>query len=96
MLLTVSGALQKWVPMTTWSPLLGTHGPVPQEWHGSTVVRLPARAATAKERRVAVAIRSGAAHLPWHATCLAEATTGQVLLRQLRQPGVVVIGLRVT
>lgn len=95
-LLTVTGALQKWVPMTKWSPLLGAHGPVPEAWHGSTVVRLPARAATAEERRVAVAIRSGAARLPWHATCLAEATTGQVLLRQLRQSGVVVIGLRVT
>lgn len=95
-LLTVSGALQKWVPMTSWSPLLGAHGPVPEQWHGAAIVRLPARAATAKERRVAVAIRSGAARLPWHSTCLAEATAGQVLLRQSGEPGVVVIGLRVT
>lgn len=32
--------------------------------------------------------------MPWTPKCLAEATAGQLLLRQLGSPGVVVIGLR--
>lgn len=95
-LLTGAGALQKWVPMTRWGGLLGHHGPVPEEWRGVVVHTLPQRAATVAERRVALAVRSGARFLPWHSTCLAEATAGQVMLRQLGEPGVVVIGLRVT
>jgi hypothetical protein len=95
-LLTGAGALQKWVTMTRWGGLLGQHGPVPEHWHGVVIEHLPQRAADLVERRVALAIRSGARVLPWHSTCLAEATAGQVLLRQFGEPGVVVIGLRVT
>lgn len=95
-LLTLGAALQKWVPMTRWSSLLGQVGPVLEEWHGESVAWLPVRAADVVERRVALAIRSGNRWLPFHASCLAEATAGQVMLRQFHRPGVVVIGLRVT
>lgn len=93
-LLAVGGALQKWVPMERWSGLLGEHGPVPQQWQGSAIVRLPARVDGQVEKAVAFAIQSGARRLPWKPTCLAEATAGQVMLRRRGGPGVVVIGLR--
>ena len=95
-LLALGTALQKWVPMTKWSRLLGTAGPVPRQWSGAVITALPARAADDRERRVVVALRSADAHVPWHNTCLAEATAAQVMLRQLGKPGVVVIGLRAT
>lgn len=95
-LLAVGTALQKWVPMTKWSRLLGSAGPVPRQWSGAVITALPARAADARERRVVVALRSANRHVPWHNTCLAEATAAQVMLRQLGRPGVVVIGLRAT
>ena len=93
-LLTMAGAAQKWVPMTLWSGLLGQHGEVPTSWRGQAVGVLPRRAESVVEVRVARAIRRGAQRLPWHSTCLAEATAGQVMLRRRGQPGVVVIGLR--
>lgn len=95
-LLALGTALQKWVPMTKWSRLLGEAGPVPDQWSGAVIRALPARAADVWERRVVVALRSADAHVPWHNTCLAEAVAAQVLLRQLGRPGVVVIGLRVS
>lgn len=95
-LLTLGSALQKWVPMPKWSGLLGHPGAVPRQWAGSTVSVMPVRADGAAERAVAVAVRSAAAHLPWHSTCLAEATAAQMMLRQSRRGGVVVIGLRAT
>lgn len=95
-LLAMGTALQKWVPMTKWSRLLGTPGPVPAQWSGAVIRALPARAADERERRVVIALRSADAHVPWHNTCLAEAVAAQVLLRQLGRPGVVVIGLRAT
>jgi len=95
-LLTLGSALQKWVPMPKWSLLLGRPGAVPAQWSGSAVSRLPVRADSAAERTVAVAVRSAASHLPWHSTCLAEATAAQLMLRQSRRGGVVVIGLRAT
>lgn len=93
-LLTAGGALQKWVPMERWSGLLGEHGPVPAEWQGAAITRLPARVDGLVEKQIAVAIHSGSRWLPWKPTCLAEATAGQVMLRRRGQPGVVVIGLR--
>lgn len=95
-LLALGTALQKWVPMTRWSRILGAAGPVPADWSGTVVTALPARIADDRERRVVVALRSAAKHTPWHNTCLAEATAAQVMLRQLGKPGVVVIGLRAT
>lgn len=95
-LLALGTGLQKWVPMTKWSKLLGTAGPVPPQWAGATIRVLPARAADVWERRVVVALRSANSHVPWHNTCLAEAVAAQMLLRQLGRPGVVVIGLRAT
>ena len=93
-LLTAAGAAQKWVPMTMWSGVLGQHGEVPASWRGRAVGSLPRRAESVVEVWVARAIRRGAQRLPWHSTCLAEATAGQVMLRRRGEPGVVVIGLR--
>ena len=46
------------------------------------------------ERKVVKAIESASRWVPWTPRCLAEATAGQVMLRQFGAPGVVVIGLR--
>lgn len=93
-LLSAAGAAQKWVPMTLWSGVLGQHGEVPDSWRGQAVESLPRRAQSEVEMRIARAIRRGAQRLPWHSSCLAEATAGQVMLRRRGKPGVVVIGLR--
>jgi hypothetical protein len=93
-LLGAAAAAQKWVPMTKWSGILGRHEPVPAAWLGQRIEVLPSRSATVRERQVADAIRSGCRWLPWEPTCLAQATAGQVLLKQFGQPGVVVIGLK--
>lgn len=93
-LVTAAAAAQKWVPMTWWSRVIGEVQPVPEEWLGAQIAVLPTRAATVTERRVAASVRRASDLLPWDPTCLAQATAGQVMLRQRRQPGVVVIGLR--
>jgi len=93
-LLSVGAALQRWVPMTVWSPVLGRTSPVPDHWRGAAVRYLPARSSSDRERAAAKAVRAAARRLPWHSSCLAEAFAGQILLRQSRIPGVVVIGLR--
>jgi hypothetical protein len=93
-LVTVAAGLQRWVPMPRWSGLLGRPAAVPAAWNGQRITRLPLRWANVPERRVTRAVRSACRVLPWEPRCLAEATAGQVLLRQLRSPGVVVIGLK--
>lgn len=93
-LLALAGAAQRWVPMVRWSALLGQHQRVPDSWLDGRIVALPVRAATPVESRVAGAIRRGSRRLPWEPTCLAQATTGQIMLRRRGEPGVVVIGLR--
>lgn len=93
-LVAAAAAAQKWVPMTWWSRVIGEVQPVPDEWLGSQIAVLPTRAATVTERRVAGSVRRASELLPWDPTCLAQATAGQVMLRQRREPGVVVIGLR--
>jgi len=93
-LLTLSAGAQRWVPMPRWSAILGRTGAVPDSWKGQPITRLRHRSASMAEARVAHAVHRAAAMLPWEPRCLAEATTAQVLLRQLGQPGVVVIGLR--
>lgn len=45
------------------------------------------------ERRVATAIHAASKRLPYKPRCLDEATAGQLMLRERRHPGVVVIGL---
>jgi hypothetical protein len=93
-LLTLAGAAQKWVPMRYWVGLLGESRDVPERWRGRRIEALPTRAADAAELRAALAVVRANAHLPWRASCLAEAVTGQTLLRQSGSSGVVVIGLR--
>jgi hypothetical protein len=93
-LLSVGSALQRWVPMTWWSPVLGAPGEVPTTWKGSAIQKLHARADDRREYVTARTVRAAAAKLPWHSSCLAEAFAGQVLLRQSGGGGVVVIGLR--
>jgi hypothetical protein len=43
---------------------------------------------------VAVALTRASRLIPFHPTCLAQATAGQVMLRRRGEPGVVVLGLR--
>lgn len=93
-LLAVFGLAQRAVPMRRWSGVLGSPVAPPQPWLGTRVATLPSRAANLTEARAARAVRRASRVLPWSPTCLAEAAAGQVLLRQLGQPGVVVIGLR--
>lgn len=93
-LVATAAAAQKWVPMTRWSRLLGRPAPVPDSWRGEAVTQLPSRAATATERQVAASVRRASQLLPWQPSCLAQAAAGQMMLRQRREPGVVVIGLQ--
>lgn len=93
-LLCVAAAAQRWIPMTRWSWVIGRHGRVPPAWDGQTIVELPNRAATPTERRVARSLRRASRLLPWEPTCLAQATAGQIMLRERGEPGTVVIGLR--
>lgn len=93
-LLSVGTALQRWVPMTWWAPVLGRPHEVPAGWQGNSITALPARAGDPRERTAASAVRIAASKLPWHSSCLAEAFAGQVLMRQSGAGAVVVIGLR--
>ena len=94
MLLTVTGAAQRWLPMPRWSRVLGVAGPVPSTWRGQEVAALPVAFGSVVEFRVGSAIARGGQLLPWTPTCLAEAATGQVMLARRGEPGVVVVGLR--
>lgn len=93
-LLTAAGAAQKWVPMPRWSFVLGRPGQVPAAWLGRRIEDLPSEGADRVEYRTVLAVRRAARALPWKPTCLAEATAGQVLLRQAGQPGIVALGLQ--
>ena len=95
-LLAVFGLAQRGVPMRWWSPVLGRMAAPPASWGASRVEHLPARVGSRLEWSVARAVRRAGRALPWSPTCLAEAAAGQVMLRQYRAPGVVVIGLRPT
>ena len=93
-LLHLTAALQKWVPMPRWVAVLGRPGVVPPAWRGREVGSLPVAVANAREARVARAVARGMRILPWEPSCLAQAATAQVLLRQRGSGGVVVVGLR--
>lgn len=93
-LLAAGGFAQKRLPMVRWSWLLGQPTTAPSEWQGRRIDDLVSRAATPVEARVAGAVRQGSHRLPWEPTCLAQAVAAQIMLRQRREPGVVVIGLR--
>jgi hypothetical protein len=80
--------------MTRWSWVLGRAGAVPDSWRGQRIDVLPLRWASGAERKVVQAITTASRIAPWNPSCLAEATAGQVLLRQFGSPGVVVIGIR--
>lgn len=82
------------VPMTWWSGVLGRVRAVPEQWYGARITSLPVVAANNAERRVIIAVRRGSRLLPFKPKCLAEATAGQFLLRQMSVPGVVAFGLR--
>ncbi len=94
LLLGLAAAAQRFVPMPWWSGLIGEAASVPSEWRGQRIERLPSRWATPTERKVVKAIESASRLVPWAPRCLAEATAGQVMLRQFGAPGVVVIGLQ--
>ncbi len=94
LLLTAAAAAQRWVPMPRWSGVLGKPGAVPPELRGSAVGGIEVRAATLAEARVGSAVARASRRLPFEASCLAQATAGQVMLRRRREPGVVVVGLR--
>jgi hypothetical protein len=93
-LLVLAAVAQRWVAMTRWSGVLGQSAAVPSASRGQAISELPARAASAAEWHAMVAVRRARRMVPWSPRCLAEATAAQVLLRQLGEPGVVVIGLR--
>ncbi len=80
--------------MPRWSRLLGGIGPAPDNWRGERIEELPLRWATVEERKVVKAVQSASRMVPWTPKCLAEATAGQLMLRQLGSSGVVVVGLR--
>jgi hypothetical protein len=94
MLLGLASIAQHWIPMPRWSSILGKAAAVPSAWQGEPIDALPLGSATPAEAKAVKAIRSASRRVPWKPTCLAEATAGQLLLRQLGAPGVVVIGLR--
>jgi len=93
-LLTVASAAQRWMCMPKWSRVLGTATAVPAGWRGERIELLPLRWATPSERKVVKAVHSASRMVPWAPKCLAEAAAGQLMLRQLGSPGVVVIGIR--
>ena len=93
-LLALAAGAQRWVPMPRWSSVLGRPGAVPDAWKSHRIAALPLRAGDTIEVRVARAVRAASRVVPWSPRCLAEATAGQVLLRQLGAAGVVVIGLQ--
>ena len=80
--------------MPRWSRMLGEVASAPGRWRGERVDALPLRWATSHERKVVKAVHSASRLVPWTPKCLAEATVGQLMLRQLGSPGVVVIGIR--
>jgi len=80
--------------MPKWSRVLGTATAVPAGWRGERIELLPLRWATPSERKVVKAVHSASRMVPWAPKCLAEAAAGQLMLRQLGSPGVVVIGIR--
>jgi len=93
-LLAVTAAAQRFIPMPRWSSVLGRPTSVPDAWRASPVMSLPSRWDSPAELRAATAVRSARRHLPWKPRCLAEAATAQLLLRAMGSPAVVVIGLR--
>lgn len=86
LLLILAAGLRRTVPMTRWSPLLGSNAAV-----GPQAQRL--NPPTGLERTVAAHIQSAANRLPFNPNCLERATAGQLMLRRRRLDGVVVIGL---
>ena len=94
MLLHIFAACQRWCNVSKWSRAMGRATAIPESWQGQRVEQLPVRAADATERRVALAIVAATRRTPWELSCLAQAATGQLLLRRRRASGVVVIGLR--
>ena len=93
-LLAVAAIAQRWISMPRWSRLLGSASAPPAAWRGEQIGQLPLRWASSSERKVFKAVDSASRLVPWHPKCLAEATAGQLMLRRLGSPGVVVIGLR--
>lgn len=93
-LVHVTAALQRWVPIRRWSRLLGHPAAVPETWRGRVVDGLAVGWSDRVERRAARAVATAVRVLPWEPSCLAQAAAAQVLLRQQRRSGVVVIGLR--
>lgn len=93
-LLAFFGMAQRLIPMRWWARTLGRPASPPAPWLGTRTTRLPVQAGSWEEFAVARAIRRANSTLPWTPTCLAEAATGQVLLRRRGSAGVVVIGLR--
>lgn len=93
-LLCAATMAQRWVPMPRWSALLGRPGAVPETMRGAADRGIPVRAATPTEARVGSALARAQRRLPFEASCLAQATAGQVMLRRRGEPGTVVIGLR--
>jgi len=92
--LAATAVAQRFIPMPRWSGVLGRPTAVPEAWRASPVLSLPSRWDSLAERRAARAVRSAGRYLPWKPRCLPEATAAQVLLRTMRSPAVVVIGLR--
>ncbi|MFZ8997759.1 MAG: lasso peptide biosynthesis B2 protein [Ilumatobacteraceae bacterium] len=94
LVLHLTAALQKWVPMPRWVALLGRPATVPSAWRGREVGAIPIAWADVREARAGRAVARGVRILPWEPSCLAQAATAQLLLRQRGAAGVVVIGLR--
>jgi hypothetical protein len=94
LILIFSSFLQVAIPMRAWSGLLGQHDAVPSRWSGKVTSQLPRRTANSLEQRVSFLVARASHLLPWEPSCLAQATAAQILLRQHRRSGVVVIGLK--
>lgn len=93
-LLLLFSIAQRYIPMSWWSGILGRSAQVPRHWQGvKRCVPIP-RGLSIEEHEVAIAIKRACGRLPYRPTCLAQASTGQIMLRHRGGSGVIVIGLR--
>lgn len=85
-LLLVSTAVRRWVPMRRWARVLG-------RVREPQVSSVTASGLIGVERRVAIALRSGDRRLPVSTTCLDRAIAGHLMLRRRRTLPRLVVGL---
>ena len=93
-LLAMAAIAQRWLPMPKWSRADGKAAAVPAAWRGERIEIAPAALGHAKRAQGGQGGQQCHPRCPVEPKCLAEAAAGQLMLRQLGSPGVVVIGIR--